>query len=192
MTQAVPHSTIVRYQASSPASKYRGVNLKSFTDNLRRDLIEPILAKYNYQEINPGEWMEAQIQLDMLRDIEAQCSFEELVAVGMKSGELFPLPPEIDSLEKFLDAAPRIHQLGLNGASPEERISVEKLGNAHYRLIFNVPVPPFVMYGSTHGLLRRVRKNDQFPVVTIIDNGTPYIFDIAWESQTLLPRWLKI
>ncbi|HEX2620218.1 MAG TPA: hypothetical protein VHL11_08730 [Phototrophicaceae bacterium] len=180
MTQSVFRSTIVRYKISAPGSKYMGVYLKAFTDNLRADVVQPILAKYNIREINPGAWMEGQIQLDMLRDIEAQCSFEELVAVGMKAGELFALPPEIDSMDKFLEASPIMYEIGLNGASPEERVSVEKLGNAHYRLTYNLPFPPFVMYGSTYGVLKQVKKPDEFPVMTVVEDGTPYIFDITW------------
>src|SRR5258708_2448515 len=154
MPETESQSPIVRYKASAPNAKYLGVYLQAFTDNLRADVVQPILEKYHIEEINPGEWMDAQLQLDMLRDVEAQCSFEELVALGMKAGELFPLPSEINTLEKFLDLSPQLYQIGLQDASPEEQISVEKPGANHYRLTFNLPFPPFVMYGTTYGVLR--------------------------------------
>jgi hypothetical protein len=115
-----------------------------------------------------------------LRDIEAQCSFEELVAVGLKRGEFLPVPPEIDSMVKFMEVAPQIYLRGLRDTAPEDQISVEKLDINHYRLTYNVPFPPFVMYGSTYGLLRKVQGNDPYPIVTILNDDTPYVFDIKW------------
>src|SRR5215475_6888670 len=96
-------SKIVRHKATTSNAQYLGSNLRGFTDNLRADVIQPILEKFNVKEINPEEWMDAQLTLDMLREIEKQFTFEELVAVGMKAAEFVPLPPEIDSIEKLLE-----------------------------------------------------------------------------------------
>src|SRR5262245_44495470 len=118
MSQPLAQSNIVRYKASTPNAKYMGRQLGAFTDNIRADVIQPILEKYNIKEINPGEWMSAQIQLDLLREIEAKCTFEELVAVGMKRGELIPLPPEIDSMEKFLQASTPMYKSLVRDVAP--------------------------------------------------------------------------
>src|SRR5438874_1357068 len=112
MSQPVPQSTIVRHKASTPNAKYRGLTLKAFTDNLRADVVRPILEKYNIQEFDLNGWMDAQIQLDIMRDIEANCSFEELVAIGMKIGHNYPLSPEINSIEAFLNVSPALYQQG--------------------------------------------------------------------------------
>lgn len=180
MSSTVAQSTIIRYKASAPHAKYLGIYLRAFTDNLRADVVQPILEKYNIKEINPAEWMDAQVQLDMLYDIETHCKLEELVAVGMKAGELFPLPPEIDTLDKFLELSPQMYQMGLRDTSPEEQVRVEYLDIRHYRLIFNLPFPPFVMYGTTYSVLKRVSRHNQYPIITVLETGTPFIFDIRW------------
>lgn len=180
MLESTSQSTIVRYKASAPNAKYMGRQLGAFTDNIRADVIQPILEKYNIKDINPGEWMSAQLQLDMLRDIEAQCTFEELVAVGMKRGEFIPLPPEIDAIEKFLERSTPMYLSLVRDVSPDEKVTMEKLGNNYYRLTYHVPFPPFVMYGTTYGILKRLKKQGDSLVITIVDKNTPYIFDIKW------------
>lgn len=178
----MPRSKIVRYQASSPNAKYLGANLKALTDNLKGEVTQPIMQKFNLEQIDPSEWHNAQIHLDALREIEARCTFEELVAVGIKTAEFFPLPPEIDSMEKFLEASPQMAQLFMRDTDPAEGIRVEKLSNTHYRMILNLPLPPCVMYGGTYGMLKRVKKPHQVPVIVITDDSTPYIFDVTWDD----------
>lgn len=173
-------STIVRYQASTPNAKYLGSNLRGFTDSLNAAVINPILEKYKVKEIIPGEWMDAQLQLDILREIEAEFSYMDLVAVGMKSGEFVPLPPEIDSIEKYLAASPQIAQSVVQNVAPEEKVEIERLSANHYRMILNIPAPPFVMYGYLYGVLRRLRKEDDKLVILTVEEGTPYIFDFRW------------
>lgn len=173
-------SKIVRYRASAPDAKYLGSNLRVFTENLRSDQIQPILEQFKIKDIVAHEYMDAQLQLDIMREIEMQHSFEELVAVGVKAAELFPLPPEINSIETLLEAAPRIWRVVGQGIAPEETIIVERLGATHYRMIYHLPLPPFVMYGSTYGLMRRVRQKNQIPLIVITTRDTPYIFDIQW------------
>jgi hypothetical protein len=157
MSQQVPVSTIVRHKATAPNARYRVIYFKAFVENLRADLIQPILKKYSFQDMSKGEWMDAQIQLDILREIEEKYSFEELIAIGMKAGEYTELPPEIDSIEKFLDVSPAIYHAGLQNCSPGEQVSLQKLGSNHYHLKFNVPFAPFVLYGSTYSILKRLR-----------------------------------
>jgi hypothetical protein len=173
-------SSIVRHKASAPGAKYRGLTLKAFTDNLRADVVRPILEKYNIQAIDLNGWMDAQTQLDILREIEVECSFEELVAIGIKVGHNYPLTPDVNSIEAFFNFMPTLYQQGRQNCSPEEQATLEKLSDAHFRLKFNVPHPPFLMYGAIYGFMQRLKRTDQDFIITIIDEETtPYIFDVT-------------
>jgi hypothetical protein len=177
---ATSRSKIVRYQASTPNAKYLGANLRAFTDNLRLEVRQPILQKFPLEKMVASAWLDAQFYLDMLREIETYCTFEELVAVGIKSVERFPLRPDINSIEIFLDAAADVFQLALRDCSPAEKIRVEKLGSTHYRMIHHLPLPPFLMYGATYGMLKRVKRPDQTPIIVMTNDDTPYVFEVTW------------
>lgn len=171
---------IVRYQASAPGAAYLASNLLGFTTNLRSDVIDPILDKYNVKEIKPDEWLDAQLQLDMLREIETQFSWEELVAVGMKAAEFVPIPDGMNTIERFLEGCPMLQQAIGHNMSPEEKLVVEQLDTNRYRMTLYLPTPPFVLYGFLYGLVKRVSTPNQYPVIKITDNGTPYVFEFKW------------
>ncbi len=169
----------VRYQASSPNSKVLGVTLLAFTENLRAEAIKPIVASYHLETIRPDDWIDQQLSLDILREIEQKFSFEELVAVGIKYAEFIPLPPEIDSLEKLISIGDTLYYTTIENAPPNA-VTIQPIGPQHYRLIYNIPSPPFSTYGIVFGLINRVKHPDQFPQVTILDFGTPYVFEVKW------------
>ncbi len=168
-----------RYQASSPDTKVLGASLLVYTTNLRAETIQPILKAYHLETIAPDEWISEQIDLNIMRDIERSFSFEELVAVGVRAAELMPLPPAIDSLEKLIYSADALYRATVQNAPPN-LVTVEEIGPQHYHLHYNIPTPPFATFGLAHGLLRRVQNPDQHPSLTIIDFGTPYVFEVKW------------
>ena len=169
----------VRYQASSPDTKVLGASLLIYTTNLRAETIQPILQTYHLETIAPDEWISEQINLNILRDIERHFSFEELVAIGVRAAELMPLPPELDSLEKLVYSADALYHTTVQNAPPN-LVTVEQCGPQHYRLHYNIPVPPFATFGLAHGLMRRVKRPDQHPTLSIIDFDTPYVLEGKW------------
>ncbi len=169
----------VRYQAASPNARVLGASLLIYTTNLRAETIQPILKAYHLETIAPDEWISDQVNLDILRDIERNFSFEELVAVGVRAAEIMPLPPELDSLEKLIYSADALYRSTVRNI-PSNLITVEQCGPQHYRLHYNIPVPPFATFGLAHGLMRRIKRPDQHPTLSIIDLGTPYIFEGKW------------
>lgn len=170
---------VVRYKASSPDAKVASFSLLAFTANLRAEMIEPILKAHKIESLLQEEWINEQLSLDILRDIETQFTFEELVAVGVKYAQMIPLPPEINSIESAIHAAMTLYQFSAPHAPPDA-ITVEQLGPKHYRIIYNIPSPPFSTYGVAYGILQRVKGPNQHPVLTIADFGTPYIFEVKW------------
>lgn len=168
------------YQASSPSAEYTGGLVMALAHNLRADAIQPILAKHGLETIDPTAWYPQQQVLDVLRDIESKFTFEELVAVGIKASELVPPPPMINSIETVVQTASLLHQAACRNVHPDETVYTKKLGERHYQLTFNLPSPPYAIYGVLYGLIRRVRKPHEEPHFVFIRRETPTVIDVRW------------
>lgn len=170
----------VRYQAASPETEVIGSLLVMFTENLRAEDIQPVLRKHNLEKVDPTRWYSQQLVLDILHDIEGQFSFEELVAIGMKGSEVAPIPPQVNSIEAVLQAFNGIYQGSTRNMAEGEGLFAERLGDRHYRLVGNTPVPAFVMYGAAYGLVKRFRQPGDHPKVYLVDEGTPFVIEVKW------------
>lgn len=172
-----------RYQAASPDSEALGATFVMFTENIRSDVIQPILKKYNLNSIDPMAWYPQQLALDIMRDVEANYTFEELVAIGMRGAETAPIPPEADSIETMLGMFDAMYKISLRNIPPEVGITVNKLGERSYRLICNIPGPAFLMYGAIYGLLKRFREKREYATVFLVEDGPPMVMDVKWELE---------
>lgn len=174
----------VRYQAASPDAQFLGIVLVAFISNLRAEVIAPIVEKYGIrlESFDPAQYYDMQNILYVLRDIEAAFTYEELVAVGVKAGQIFELPPEINNIETAVMSAGMAYNLIMARNVPaEETIIPEQIGPKHYRLTYNLPSPPYPAYGQLFGVLRRVRKPDEHFTIKIVDyDATPYEFIVTW------------
>ncbi|MBZ0316739.1 MAG: hypothetical protein K8L91_09990 [Anaerolineae bacterium] len=168
------------YQASSPDAEYAGQLAAAFTQNLRADVIKPLLQRHGLENVDPAAWYPQQQILDLLRDIEREFTFEELVAVGIKASELVPPPPMINSIEAVVQTANLLHQAACRNVQPDETVFTKKLGERHYQLTFNLPSPPFAIYGVLYGLIRRVRQPHEEPHFVFIRRETPTVIDVRW------------
>ena len=170
----------VLYKASSAEANYAGQIAYAFATNLRADVIEPLLKRHGLIDIDPMAWYPQQQILNLLRDIELKFTFEELVAVGIKAGELAPPPPNLTTIEDILNAAHFIYAAASQNLAPGEGIQVKQLGQKHYELTFNIPSPPFSIYGTLYGFLRQVRKKGEDPRLVITKRDTPAVMEVKW------------
>lgn len=168
------------YQASSPNAEYMGGLVMAFAHNLRADAIQPILAKHGFENIDPTAWYPQQQVLNVFRDIESRFSFEELVAIGMGTAELNPLPPQVNSIEMVVVAADAIYKSGCRNADPAEGMMVNKVGARHYEITYNIPLPPFAIYGVLYGLIRRVKSKNDDPRIHLTRRETPAVMEVKW------------
>ncbi len=170
----------VLYQAASPEAEYIGGALYALTQNLRADVIQPVLERFGIHQVNPEQWYQQQLVLDVMREIEKRFTFEELVAIGVKAGEIAPLPPNVYDIESALLVANAIHKLSCRNIPTEDGIVTEKLSPTHFRMTMNIPTPPFLTYGLVFGLVRRFRQKDQSPTVVLTDKKTPFVIEVQW------------
>ncbi len=168
------------YRASGPEAEYIGALLMSLSQNLRAETIRPVLKKHGLQDFDPMTYYPQQKILDVLQEIEQNFTFEELVAIGIKSTEVMPLPPEVTSLEVAIMGLDLYYKSLCRNTPPEEGITVEWLGPRHARTINNQPTPPFIVYGNIYGVARRFRSKGVEPLVLLTKKETPFEIEIKW------------
>src|SRR5690348_13267829 len=96
------------YVASRPDEEVLGQMTLPNIQNINRDEIEPLIKKHGLEDLRPDRLYRLQTILDFYRDIAEGKSnvTENLVAIGMKGAEVGPLPPEINSLDAWLNMLP--------------------------------------------------------------------------------------
>ena len=172
--------TAVLYQPSTPEAEYLGGMLLSLTQNLRSDVIQPVLKAHNLEHIEPDKWYPQQPFMDVLREIEQRFTFEELVAIGIKIAQTIPLPPEVNSIETCLNLMDFGHHTTSRNIHAAEGIKIEKVSDTHFRVISNVPAPTFMAYGVLWGYVRRFKKPGENPTVLIIETQIPFVIEVKW------------
>ncbi len=170
----------VFFQPSTPEAEFLGAILMTFTNNLRADVIQPVLKRHGLEDIQPDQWYPQQPVLNVLREIEQRHTFEELVAIGMKVMEFSPLPPTIHDIESALLFLNVGHHMTARNIHPEENIQVEKLSPTHFRVTSNAPSPAFLAYGTIWGFVRRFKVKGENPTVYLTRKEMPYIIEVKW------------
>lgn len=94
-----------KYISSSPNAELLGAALLALVQNINAEEIKPLLARHGLDNIDLMQWYSEQKVLDLLKAIEEGTAnvTENLVAIGMKAIETIPFPPEINSIEAFLN-----------------------------------------------------------------------------------------
>ena len=172
--------TAVMYQPSTPEAEYLGALLLSLTQNLRAEVMQPLLAAHQLEHIEPDKWYPQGPFMNVLREIERRFTFEELVAVGVSISQQVPLPPEVNSIEACLTLLDFGHQSTSRNIHPEEGIIVEKVSPTHFRVVSNVPAPPFMAYGVIWGYVRRFKKKNESPTLILTETKMPYVIEVKW------------
>lgn len=170
----------VTYVPSSPDAEYFGWSVLTVTQNLRADIIRPLMEKYGLADVDPNAFYLQGALLAALKEVEQNFTFEELVALGIKTADLLPVPPELNSVEALIAALPVLYKSTCRNIPEEEGVTVEKVHDKHYRLIHNSPLPPFMLYATVFGLVRRVKQKGQNPLVELTQMIPPVIMDIRW------------
>lgn len=177
------------YVAGTPQAEVIGQSMISFADNLRADIIQPILKQKDLEKIEEDKWYPHQLWLDILKSMNdtlvGQAS-EAFVAFGMKVVDNAVMPPEIQTVEDVLNALHAIHHANLRNVPEEEGYQVQKVEDNHYIVFHNTPNPEDAIYGFLWGLVRRFRPGNTNFTVKKIENPSPdtsrSAYDIRWGS----------
>jgi len=172
------------YVAGTPQAEVIGQTMISFADNLRADVIRPILKKRDLENIDPDHWYSHQLWLDILKEMDetlgGQAS-EAFVAFGMKVVENAVMPPEIQTIPDALNALHAIHHANLRNIPEEEGYDVRKVEENKYLVFHNTPNPEDGIYGFLWGMARRFRGENSNFSVKKINNPSPGTARSAYE-----------
>lgn len=176
--------------ASRPDSLTLGQLALGNIQNIVRDEIEPLLKKYGLEDIQPDQWYPVQNILDLYREIsEGNTNVtQNLVAIGKKGAEVGPLPPEINSLDAWLDILPFYYPQVIRNMVDGEGFKVHRIGEHHVHIIDNTPYPEDLMYGYFWGLVARLKPRQNIFVVCVVDNPHPTeepgtVFEVKWSAS---------
>ena len=175
-----------------PGTETLGQNLMAFTDNLQGSETSPVMEKYGLIDIDPHAWYPASNLLDGLNELAEKTNVStNLTAIGMKIGEIVPMPPALPNptLEEVLliwdDIYQAIHRNGDVGY-----IRCEKVADKHLKTTHSDMYPDDLSYGVLYGYGRRfLPRGSKFTVFYDPDvkardyggDGDVTIIHIKWE-----------
>lgn len=176
------------FVAGSPDAQVIGQTMASFLENVQADVMQPTLAKFDIEKIDPEKWYPHQLWMDVLKELKqtlggnAQSAF---VAFGRGVVEKAVMPPELETIPDVLNALHAIHHANLQNIPEDEGYFIEKVAEKHYRVYENTPNPSDVIYGFIWGVCARFRGKGERFVVEVIKNPKPkkYVgtcFDVKW------------
>ncbi|HEC23937.1 MAG TPA: hypothetical protein ENI95_13565 [Chloroflexi bacterium] len=173
-----------------PDTELIGRSVLALFENIRYDMIKPILDKHGLNDVDPDGWYPLQDVLDILSDISEQGSgLFDLVSVGISAARLSPIPPEVEalSLKEFLLLYPQLYpRRHRNGDAGE--VLAEEAGERHVKMIFRTPYPDDLMYGLMYGFARRFLPKGT-PITVFYDpdirrseeGGKFTVIHVVWE-----------
>jgi len=178
----------VPFQAPA-GSEIMGKVVKSYFENLERDVVAPVLGRYNLEvgNINPDDWYPLQLYYDIDKEIYKDPNGSSaLVAIGKATmANLLALLP-YKTLEDYI-----LH--GLNSIATRSFIRnvpsnfgfiVTNLGHQHYRVKSNMPAPNESVFGSLWEACRLLKKENESFTVTPVEgypgNDVCATLEIRW------------
>lgn len=175
-----------------PEAETIGQVLSAFSENIQGNDVEPIMAKHQMVGLDPMGWYPVQRLLNALNELaENPNTTPNLVAIGMKIGEMVPMPPGMENpkLEEVLAIWNDLYQ-GLHRNAELGHISIVKVSDKHYKTIHTNPYPDDMSYGILYAYGRRflpkgtpfkVFYDPDFPARDYGGTGEGTIIHIQWD-----------
>lgn len=140
-----------------PEVETLGQNLSAFSDNLQGSQVQAIMKKYQIVDLDPMGWYPAHKLMSALNEIaETQDKRSNYVAIGMKIGEIVPMPPQMENptLPEVLAVWDDLYQF-LHRNGDAGNIRCEKVNDKHYKTLHSVIYPDDMSYGILYAYGRR-------------------------------------
>jgi hypothetical protein len=145
-----------------------------------------ILADLGLKDPKPDQMYPMQIFCDFFEAISTKVGSATVSTMGKNVGINFPQPPEVNSIEKYLNSIDKEYKGGVRGIGMDEGWKTKITGTNSANAVFTGQFPDNFIRGLVEGMGRSVTKNNKFNVV--IDTTQPSI-DKGEKSVTLLITW---
>jgi hypothetical protein len=149
-----------KFTAFDPDSEVSGRSVLAFIHCTKYEEIAPYLEKQGLLEVDPDLWYPVQAWLDVLRDIAEEAEgldmMFDFISIGMKIGEMAPLPPEWAELplkDALLASSGAGYRMNHRGDVGE--IAAREIGDRHIQIMFRTPYPDDLFYGTYYGIAQR-------------------------------------
>ncbi len=142
----------------SPDTKVLGAVVLSILGTSRLDELHPYFEKYGIERCLPDQFYPVDPLMGMIHDIvhdqQVMDSMFDFVSMGIANGLSIPLPPEINTLEKWLVVFESRYPTLYRG-SDIGYVKCEKLAPTHYLLHIRWPWVDDIAYGTVYGMCKR-------------------------------------
>lgn len=183
MTEAV---VVQQFQAPEGA-QIMGVGILGLFDNLRQEMIGPILAQHNLRksDIQQDGWYSLQVYFDFYHALYQQDGASaNFVAIGKAIAQNVTDPERIESIEQFITE--ELNQTAtsiINNTPDGYGYTLEQLGPNHYRITNNTGSPNDIVYGYIWESLRMLANKKRFSFRAIANYPSDElgaVFEVEW------------
>jgi hypothetical protein len=142
----------------SSDTKVLGAVVLSILGTSRIDELQPYFQKYGIAQCNPGDYYPveslAHMMDDIIHDRQSLDSMYDFVSMGIANGLSIPLPPEVDTLEKWLTIFESRYPTLYHGTNIGY-VKCEKLAGSHYQVRVCWPWVDDIAFGMIYGMCKR-------------------------------------
>ncbi len=138
-----------------------GMTVAWFADNLRSEIIQPVLKKRGLENFDPNEWYPTQLLLDIIYEVYyEQNAWDALVAIGKKSAEDYPFAPDVVTFEDAVRAFNEAHHTIHHGIHPDQGFLINKVDENTLIITNNTPWPGDLIFGILFTFGKRFGTRD--------------------------------
>ncbi len=170
----------------SPDIEVLGAVVLSVLGTTRLSDLEPYFDRYGIYHYDPEQYYPIAPLIEMVDDIVRERrgldSTFDLISLGIANGRTIPLPLDIDSLEKWLNAWAARHPMLYRGTDIGY-IHCDKLGGANFAVHIRWPWSDAVAFGTIYGMCQRFLPPETDFTVYYGDNGPRADFG---EDETVI------
>jgi hypothetical protein len=142
----------------SPDTQVLGAVALSILGTSRLNDLQPYFEKYGITNCLPNEYYPVESLVPMMGEIvhdhQLMDSMFDFVSMGIANGLAVPLPPEVDTLEKWLNVFERRYPTLYHGTDIGY-VKCEQLAETHYQMHVCWPWVDDIAYGMIYGMCKR-------------------------------------
>jgi hypothetical protein len=175
--------SIQKYVATVPDAQVSGAAILALAANIRSQKIRPILEKHGVANVDAARWYPQQTLCDIYRDItsDPDTTYEELVAIGMKTMETVEFPAETNSIEDALQMLPAMYGAIHQHADANEGWQIVRRDDHTLNVVFTSPYSDAAAFGYLFTIANRFKPAGTTASVHVLsgyDEDGPTTFEI--------------